>query len=802
MTACLLCAFLLSGCSVESHADSIVLSPGELDSPVAALLSQVLPEYEITSVPNSGAGLFIDSDAVVELLHTQAEPLLSLGEAYWQPLCYTSVVIAVDRSQTNVVINGWDDLPDANEKVAFYGNAGEQSHKDEMLAVSYGLSGDYSLDDALTLMRLLYERDRLAVLYPSNTTDPFEYAPICIVFDHEAAALLARRAHIEFITPASGTLTYELGLLSKTPLPTDGQILMELAAQNGLQPVFGNKTIAADTDAYNNARMDCTGRLRREVYHTHLYATADGNEHMLSWIALLIIVMLWGSSIVFRVVHPALRRALIGIVACLAFWTLVRIFKAVLPVTGDPFSVVETITRLCWYCYYVPLLACPLLLLWAAWTVGRPVEQTRLPKWFYLLLAIAAIFFVLVVTNDLHQLVFTFNTGFANWDKSHAYGIAGYLMFAYQGAIYTAFVVMLYKRQKGMPGRKRMAPTVLFSLLLPLFLVVGGLYRLDLIPFYPGDLTFTTCILSCCFAESCIFTGAFPSNLTYAGFFAKAGLWMQIKSSGGETVYQTQFAADTPEFSIKSERCAPIPGGTAIWRKDMSAIKSLRSALSVKRLELEERNALLQKEQDVRDELNTVTVQNRLMNEIVAKATADAAVIRGILSEVESARPGAKGVREKLLLCSVLASHIKQKGELLMREKEADHIAYSELNARMGATLPQLQMAGAVCTLSIPEQGELNVTAGSILYDCFAHVAEISVKTAPCDLTILIDPSDGVVRLIAFYDCVGMLPDTSSFEPDAALTERIAAFGGSTRSFVEDETLHWIVTLSGGYGHA
>lgn len=466
----------------------------------------MLPEYETEYISSGGAAYFVESGAAMLLPHTQGEPLARDGRAFWYPVFSSRVIIAADRSQTDAAVSDWSDLPDTNDVVCLYSGAVSEAQKDEILAMSYGMSGDYSLDEALELLRYLNERERLVIAFASGAASPFELAPVCVMYEHEAEYLRERGADIEIVFPSSGTLCYDFGLVSAAPINIDAEKLSALLDKYGLEP-SGEKPADSLAD-YNTARMTCGSRVRREVYGSHKLATADGNEHLASWLVLLVVVVLWGSSIIFRVVHRPIKLALTGIVSCLAFWALLRIFRFSLAVCDDPFSLLSVIARLCWYCYYIPLLVCPLLLLLAAWASGRSSENERPPGWWRCLAVASGVMFSLVITNDVHQLVFIFLPGLERWDQSHAYGAVGYVVYIFMAAVYAAFIVLLFKRQASMPGKARMAPSVFFSLLLPIFLILGALYRLGLFPVHPGDLTFTTCLLICFFARA-VYTPAF-----------------------------------------------------------------------------------------------------------------------------------------------------------------------------------------------------------------------------------------------------------------------------------------------------
>ena len=110
------------------------------------------------------------------------------------------------------------------------------------------------------------------------------------------------------------------------------------------------------------------------------------------------LLSVWGVSIYIRTIQTSLRSYLLSIAFLLMFWVLVRTVKY-------SFVQSEVISRLLWYCYYIPILAIPLLAVYLAMSMGHS-EEYAIPKKFLLLLIPMGALLVLVLTNDLHRLIF------------------------------------------------------------------------------------------------------------------------------------------------------------------------------------------------------------------------------------------------------------------------------------------------------------------------------------------------------------------------------------------------------------
>lgn len=84
------------------------------------------------------------------------------------------------------------------------------------------------------------------------------------------------------------------------------------------------------------------------------------------------LLSVWGVSIYIRTIQTSLRSYLLSIAFLLMFWVLVRTVKY-------SFVQSEVISRLLWYCYYIPILVIPLLAVYLAMSMGHS-EEYAIPK--------------------------------------------------------------------------------------------------------------------------------------------------------------------------------------------------------------------------------------------------------------------------------------------------------------------------------------------------------------------------------------------------------------------------------------
>lgn len=149
----------------------------------------------------------------------------------------------------------------------------------------------------------------------------------------------------------------------------------------------------------------------------------------------------WGISIQKRIVQAQVRRYLTAVSVLMIFWFALRTMKYYFVI--DP-----TVTRYLWYLYYLPMLFIPLLAVYVSLSLGKP-EGFRLPKQSLLFYIPTLLCLMLVLTNDMHQWVFTFPAGEIWSDKNNGYAVGYYIVFAWNViCALTAFAIMAVMSRK------------------------------------------------------------------------------------------------------------------------------------------------------------------------------------------------------------------------------------------------------------------------------------------------------------------------------------------------------------------
>ena len=479
----------------------------------------------------------------------------------------------------------------------------------------------------------------------------------------------------------------------------------------------------------------------------------------------------WGLSVRQRIVQKQVGRYLTGISVLLIVWFSLRTVKYF--IFWQPNAI-----RYLWYLFYLPMLFVPMLALLIAMSLGRP-DDYRLPKWTRALWLVSGALLLLVLTNDLHQLVFTFPKDAAVWsDRDHGYGIGHFAVIGWQvlcGA--AAFAVMLFKcRSKN--GRHRLWPVIPMAVSLTyLALNYAGVPWLKALF---GDVTaFQSLMYMLCF-EACIACGFIRQNSRYADLFASSvGTSAEITDRDFNIQYAalntTPIAKETMMRAVQSPvataggltvHAMPIGGGYAVWTEDVSALLAIKEESESLAEELRERNDLLRYEYKRETKRRRVEEQNRLYDLLQSATQRQIDRIAVLTREYRQiSTSDADRARTLLAEIAVLCSYIKRRKHLTLLTDRDYKVAASELERAFSESLQTLKLLNVRSTLYIDEPlSLLSGKTAAALFDFYEAVVESDLENLT-SVQVSLAVTDGL-RLSLHVRCQADL-STLADRPDA-----------------------------------
>lgn len=777
----LLCLILVtfSGCASNDSENRIYCNDYEWAA-YSELATEMLPSYSVEKT-NYFPFVSLEHGVAAEAFDAQAQPALENGVAeYWYPQYLATVIIAVDRDQTDADIGGWRDLSTTDENVGLpHRRIGFELF---FAAIAYGLEGDnFTLDSAVALCSDLRAKNHLV-------TDSCEQ-PIVICYDYQAAAMIRGGRNMEIIIPSEGTITFEMGLLSHSELTFPGDAGAGLLATGYRLPdgrcdetlypdaaAYQNAYRIADYEHFNTVCQDTTRVFRRSVLHIRLYSSADAREHQFLVLLYMIVVVVWLASVINRAMQKGVRRAALFTGIILLGWIIVRLVKYQ---TGEA----STLNRYLWYGYYPFQLALPLVVLWLAWMLDKPEDHSMMPSWLRFLAVIDALLVALVFTNDLHGLVFRLDISNPNWSREYSYGFSYYIVLSACVLPLLASIFMLLYKSGRNPRKRGFIYPLAFILLLCAY-SYGYIARVPLA--WESDFTMVVGLFTLLLFEAAMRTGLIPVNSKYAILFTHSSLGMQIINGSGQAVLSSApLAPRDNEIIARALAVQPLPaqedentllyaariaGGHALWQEDLSGLNRLHAEVEESVRRLAAANAVLSEEEKLKRAIGEENAKTQLMIGLEGEIAGHVARLAAMIEQLEYASDSPKEVaRIALLLC-----YVKRRCNLFFREQEMEALPANELAVYMDELAEITPYAGVKIIVTCEPTAPLPVRQATLFYDFFYQVIDWAASRNCPTMLAHLGTEDGSVTL-------RLLPsaDARSFALSTESSRAIAFAGGT-----------------------
>ena len=472
----------------------------------------------------------------------------------------------------------------------------------------------------------------------------------------------------------------------------------------------------------------------------------------------------WGISVRSRIIQPQVRRYLTAVSALMIFWMTVRSIR---------YSLEEAlwVMRHLWYLYYLPMLFIPLLAVFIALSLGKP-ESFRLPKWTVLLYIPTAALLLLVLTNDLHQLVFRFPEDAVVWMNEYRYGIVYFPVVGWMVlCALTALVIMLVKCR--VPNSRKVL--VLPFVPVVLSVIYGALYifQLPWLRLIAGDVTVVFCLLIAATLESCIQCGLIQSNTHYNDLLLSCTLRVQLTDPEYQRLLSSRSAEPIPLQIMRQTETgpvrldgglrlsgAPVRGGHVLWTEDVSELLEVLEELQDVKDSLEDNNALLRAEYTLKAREAHIAEQDRLYN-IIQRETAPRIKLLAELTDAFETM-GDEAQRKQILgKMTVIGAYLKRRSNLIFLADKTPLFQEKELHLTFGESMDNLELCGITCGLLSELEGPVEARQLMKMYDLFEEIVERSIDTMST-ITVWIGPADGALRITINTDSAADLSPLGS----------------------------------------
>ena len=393
---------------------------------------------------------------------------------------------------------------------------------------------------------------------------------------------------------------------------------------------------------------------------------------------------------------------------------------------------------------------------------------------------------LLVLTNDLHQLVFTFPADAVWSDANNGYAVGYYIVFAWNViCAVTAFSVMVIMSRKS--SREKYLPvTILSASILYALIYASGAEWMQLIG---GDITAAQCLMFAGIFESCIRCGLIRVNTGYATLFESGTLGAQITDADYAVRYTSVNARPFSEAVMRAAengtvnvdkntllKSHRITGGHVLWQEDITDITALLERLEENKEKIAQGNVIERENYDVKLKINSAREKNRRYGLLQQQTARQIERIGGLLTRYD-AEPTEEMRRSLLARIAVIGDYVKRRGNLMFIMEDAAVIDISELARALDESFANIRLLGAECAVDCPTEGLIHSRDAARIYDFFEAVMEESMES-----------------LQIVWVKVRNLADAFVFNYEVVCGKSLAAFGnGADRCVFEDGA--WCFTI-------
>ena len=500
----------------------------------------------------------------------------------------------------------------------------------------------------------------------------------------------------------------------------------------------------------------------------------------------------WGASLYNRIIQTRIRCYMSAIALLMIFWFIIRTLKYYF-ISAELYP---GIVRHLWYMYYLAMLFIPLLAVYVAMSIGK-TEDSHLPMKAVLLYIPTLFLFLLVITNDLHELVFTFPADAAvRTDNDYSYGVGYYIVNAWMLFCALSMLYVMSKKRRIAESKKLIfIPCIpIIALLLYLIFYSSGAPWLR---FILGDVTAVICLMYAATLELCIQFGFIQANTNYMELFCASTAGAQITdkdyhvllSSAAAKNLDTKTLAKTKNESVMLKggvrlSGAPIKKGHVVWTEDISPLLKVLEELQEAKENLEDSNKILEEEQALKKREAHIMEQDRLYNIIQHDTAHQICLMDTMIKQAETADGDEK--RKLLKKMLVIGAYLKRRSNLVFLADKSSMLDANELVLTIGESLDNLEVLGISCGFRTELTEPVLAYQIIAMYDFFENVMERTLDRI-CSITVYAGKRDGSLFLNINTDSTA---DFSDFVSDNVNVER-------------DEDNEWKLTLrmnTGGDG--
>ena len=480
--------------------------------------------------------------------------------------------------------------------------------------------------------------------------------------------------------------------------------------------------------------------------------------------------------------HPKLRRLMLTLAFMEALLIMLRGIKY------SVFGSIHFLSRYSWYLFFIPMLFIPVLLFYISLYLYTKDDRQVRKRWGWVA-AVTVILILLVLTNDLHQMVYRYNPGFENWDRDYSHGWAFSVVTAWEYGFYVISVIILIVKCS-VSKMKNQTWLILIPFIIGVTMIL--LKFTDTMPKINGnclaEFPETLCCMVTGVLECCMQLGMIPTNENYRGLMKETSVRVQITDRDGNVIYKSDAAKELTkeQFSAPDKarigehtilRRMDIPGGYGFWENDVTELDRLNKELAETGEALSEEAELVRLQNELKEKQAKIDQRTAVYDTIARRTQNQSMAISRISDEaLQSDDPGAKDRCRKHI--ALLGAYIKRYANLTLLSESTNAVSINELELSVTEVLRYLNRYGIPGELLSAAEGSVPAEEALAVFEAFETLLESRLSDLTGAFVNLDTEDNGFVFRLTLENMDSEIP--------SSVTKKLLACGIQTAAEYED----------------
>lgn len=447
-------------------------------------------------------------------------------------------------------------------------------------------------------------------------------------------------------------------------------------------------------------------------------------------VAIVLSVVMFGAII--KTIDKKTKICFIILFCLFAFWLGLKIF--------DKVSAFNDNNDYTWYLLYIPLLFIPSM--WFITNNQIYIKNKTYKKVVAIIsLAISLLLFMLVLTNDFHELVFIFPEGSTGSHPSgYKYNFGYFIIYAFIFLEILTTIVLFYTfSNKKTTIKQKILPSVVIALIL----VYSILYVVtDISVPYLSDMTLVYTILGTLLVFVALKCGLIKNSGAYFEFFETCNVPLAIENEKQDIEYQNVQYRNKKENKNMLVQKQKLSSGTLLVLDDVGKLKNLQKELKIENEKLEYTNKILENKKEILQNEKQIKQRTLLLDKVEKQIKNKKNVLEELLNSLPETitAENKKQAKETLNEIKIIVGYLKRKTSLILLAEQKQEITKDELKLLFNESFNDIKLLDINAGIGLDEK-PIPVTTANKFYDIYNELLT-NIKKEDLDIWLTIKKRD------------------------------------------------------------